>query len=79
MRSLRVFGNRERLYEQALRRLDRSRSNKPSAASIAAAALADCAQADRIAKGLDNGDPWQALLRVAMRVAGAPVFAELSE
>ena len=78
MRSLRVFGNRERLYEQALRRLDRPRSNKPSAASIAAAALADCAQADRIAKGLDNGDPWQALLRVAMRVAGAPVFAELS-
>jgi DNA polymerase-3 subunit delta len=78
MRSLRVFGNRERLYGQALRRLDRSKSNKPSAASIAAAALADCAQADRIAKGLDNGDPWQAVLRVAMRVAGAPVFAELT-
>jgi hypothetical protein len=27
MRSLRVFGTRERLYEQALRRLDRGRSN----------------------------------------------------
>ena len=87
MRSLRVFGTRERLYEQALRRLDRgtaqaghrTRPDRPPAqspATIAAAALADCAQADRIAKGLDGGDPWQALLRVAMRVAGAPVFAE---
>lgn len=90
MRNLRVFGTRERLYEQALRRLDRSTvqaspratpnrtiGQSPMAqspAAIAAAALGDCAQADRIAKGLDGGDPWQALLRVAMRIAGAPVF-----
>ena len=87
MRNLRVFGTRERLYEQALRRLDRGtaqadhrasskRAPAQSPATIAATALADCTQADRIAKGLDGGDPWQALLRVAMRVAGAPVFAE---
>ncbi len=87
MRSLRVFGTRERLYEQALRRLDRNtaqaghrtspkRAPAQSPSTIAATALADCAQADRIAKGLDGGDPWQALLRVAMRIAGAPVFAE---
>jgi DNA polymerase-3 subunit delta len=94
MRSLRVFGNRERLYEQALRRLEHPqdaatnphsaqtavRQTTPrrpvSPSKVAAQALADCARADRIAKGLDEGNAWQVLLRVALRIAGATLLAE---
>jgi len=68
MRQLRVFGARERLFELALRR--------GNAGAVAETALAECANADRIAKGLESGDPWQSLIRVALLIAGAPVFTE---
>jgi hypothetical protein len=47
-----------------------------SPSKVAAQALADCARADRIAKGLDEGNAWQVLLRVALRIAGATLLAE---
>ena len=33
--------------------------------------LRDCSQTDRIIKGQEKGDPWQALSRIATRMAGA--------
>ncbi len=34
--------------------------------------LADCANADRLIKGRAPGDPWEGLLAIATRMAGAP-------
>ena len=66
MRELRIWGERERLYPQALRRLGR-----PMLRSL----LRACARVDRITKGLASGDDWQALEAVAMGLAGAPALA----
>ena len=66
MRELRIWGDRERLYPQALRRLARP---------ILRRLLRGCARVDRITKGLTIGDDWQALEAVAMGLAGAPALA----
>jgi DNA polymerase-3 subunit delta len=66
MREARVFGQRERLFEQALRRLDEVPIRD---------ALQRAARTDRMIKGLDGGDGWRGLEALAMFVAGAPTLA----
>jgi DNA polymerase-3 subunit delta len=66
MRELRIWGDRERLYPQALRRLARPMLRR---------LMRGCASVDRITKGLASGDDWQALEAVAMGLAGAPALA----
>lgn len=66
MRSMRIWGERERLYPPAIRRLPQSRLES---------LLRACMQVDRITKGLQAGDEWQALQTVALGLAGAPVLA----
>lgn len=67
MRELRIFGPRERLYEQALRRLDRT---------AILAALQEAARTDRIIKGLIRGDAWAAMTRISSSIAGTPALSE---
>ena len=62
MRELRIFGPREALYGQALRRLDTRRLQ---------AALQETARIDRMAKGLIREDPWAAMAALATTLAGA--------
>ena len=62
MRELRIFGPREALYAQALRRLDTRRLQ---------AALQETARIDRMIKGLIREDPWAAMAALATTVAGA--------
>ena len=38
--------------------------------------LLECSRTDRIIKGQERGDPWQALTRIATRMAGARALAE---
>lgn len=59
----RAFGPRQRLYEQAARRLDEHTATK---------ALTDAARADTMAKGYRRGDTWALARQVALRLAGAP-------
>ncbi|MCL4185822.1 MAG: DNA polymerase III subunit delta, partial [Burkholderiaceae bacterium] len=66
MRDARVFGQRERMFEQALRRLQETPIRD---------ALQRAARADRMIKGLDGGDGWRGLEALAMSVAGAPTLA----
>lgn len=66
MRALRIWGERERLYPQALRRLPAARLRQM---------LRACMRADRITKGVGAGDDWQALEAVALALAGAPSLA----
>jgi DNA polymerase-3 subunit delta len=63
LRELRVWGERERTYPQALRRLA-----PPAVQRL----LRACAVADRIAKGVGDGDEWQWLEAVALGLAGRP-------
>lgn len=65
MRELRIFGAREGLYEQGLRRLD-TRS--------LLAAVREAARIDRIVKGLVQEDAWAAMTALAASLAGAPVL-----
>jgi len=64
MKELRIRGPRERLIGLALQRLR---------GSVLRQALQDAAQADRIVKGLrapaHAGDPWDALMQLALRIA----------
>lgn len=66
MREARVFGPRERLFEQALRRMDEDAIR---------ALLQRAARIDRMIKGLDATGPWQGLEGLAMSLAGAPTLA----
>ncbi len=66
LREARVFGQRERLFEQALGRLDEDRIRD---------ALQRAARTDRMVKGLDGADAWGGLQELAMSVAGAPILA----
>lgn len=59
---IRAFGPRQRLYEQAARRLSPSQAQK---------ALTDAARADTMAKGFEKGDAWPLIRRVALGLAGA--------
>lgn len=65
LRSLRIWGERERLVPIALRRLSASRLQ---------ALMQACARVDRITKGLGAGDDWQALETLVMGLAGAPAL-----
>ena len=57
MRDARVWGPRQKLLPQALRRLDQPRLLN---------ALSKAARADRMAKGLSPGDVWDAVLDLGM-------------
>jgi DNA polymerase-3 subunit delta len=63
MRELRIFSPRDRLYEQALRRVN---------TALLPGALQRAALTDRIVKGLSQGDAWAEMARIATTVAGAP-------
>ncbi|MGD9944464.1 MAG: DNA polymerase III subunit delta [Burkholderiaceae bacterium] len=65
LREARVFGPRERLYGDALRRAD---------PALLQAALRQAAKTDRMIKGIEPGDAWQALETLVMMVAGAPAL-----
>ena len=65
MRELRIFGPREGLYLQALRRLDAGRLG---------AALQEAARIDRMIKGLLREDPWAAMAALVASLGGAPVL-----
>lgn len=59
----RAFGPRQRLFEQAARRLDSRTARK---------ALTDAAQADTMAKGFRPGDSWRLIRQIALDLAGVP-------
>ncbi len=63
MRAARVFAPRDRLFESAMRRI---------APDILRRALRQAAQADRMMKGLQQGDGWQSVESVALAIAGVP-------
>jgi DNA polymerase-3 subunit delta len=63
MRALRIWGERERLYPQALRRLPPARLRQ---------LMRGCIRVDRITKGIGAGNDWQTLEAVALGLAGAP-------
>ena len=65
-RELRLFPPRDRLYLDALRRLDTASLRQ---------AVQEAAGVDRIIKGLVAADPWQAMVPLVGRLAGAPVLA----
>ena len=67
MRSARIFGPRERIFDAAIRRIS---------ASDCEQALRSAALADRIVKGVADGDGWLALERLVMRLAGVPLPGE---
>lgn len=66
LRAARIWGERERLVPGALRRLTQAQLTR---------LLRECARADRMTKGLEDGDDWQALESIALALAGAPVLA----
>jgi len=57
MQELRIWGDRQKLLPQALRKLDQQQL---------LLALGKAAQVDRMAKGLSKGDVWDALLDLGM-------------
>ncbi len=59
----RAFGPRQRLFEQAARRLDTETARN---------ALTEAAQADTMAKGFRPGDSWGLIRRIALSLAGVP-------
>ena len=73
MRSARIFGPRERLYEAALRR---------TRAADCEQVLREAARADRIVKGVapagaGPGDGWLAVERTVLKLAGAQLPGDL--
>ena len=66
-RELRLYPPRDRIFLEALRRLD---------AGTLRRALHEAARIDRIAKGLLPADPWQAMAALVARLAGLPVPGE---
>ncbi|MFM1991067.1 MAG: hypothetical protein RJA99_4024 [Pseudomonadota bacterium] len=58
----RIWGDRERLYHAAARRLDALSLRR---------LLRACARADRMTKGVLHGDDWQALEAIVLGLAGA--------
>ena len=66
LREARVWGDRERTYAAALRRLDTATLRR---------LLRACARTDRIAKGVADGDEWLSLEAVVLVLAGASSLA----
>ena len=66
-RELRLYPPRDRLYLDALKRLD---------TAVLRAALQEAARIDRIAKGLIAADPWAAMAALTARMAGAPALIQ---
>jgi DNA polymerase-3 subunit delta len=64
MRSVRVWGKRQPALERAARRVDASR---------VLPLLASLAKLDALAKGLGRGDPWDALVAIALALCEQPV------
>ena len=62
LKEARVWGPRQGALKQALGRLDGDRTT---------AALQRVARVDRIAKGIEDGDPWLELLRLGMDLGNA--------
>jgi hypothetical protein len=60
LREARVWGARAQLLPQALRRLHREELEQ---------ALLHAASVDRLIKGLGQGDVWEELLRLGLRIA----------
>jgi len=63
MRSVRVWGKRQPALERAARRIDASR---------VLPLLASLAKLDALAKGLGRGDPWDALVAIALALCEQP-------
>ncbi len=63
LREARVWGPRQDLMPAALRRLDQGQLTT---------ALQDAARLDRMIKGLDHGDVWDALLQLGLALAAPP-------
>jgi len=61
MRQTNVWEKRKPLFTRAIKRLSLSEISR---------LLVECAQADKIIKGLTQGDPWMALLMVSEGLAG---------
>ena len=66
LREARVWGDRERTYTAALRRL-----GTPALRRL----LRACTRTDRMTKGVLDGDAWQALEAIVLGLAGAPALA----
>jgi DNA polymerase III subunit delta len=64
LRGARVWGNRQAAMERALRRL-----SVPALQDL----IARLAPLDALAKGLGRGDPWDAVARAALALAGTPL------
>lgn len=60
----RVWDKRKTSLEKAAQRLTRDQAHR---------ALRLCAKADRMIKGMESGDAWEALLDVCLSLGGAPV------
>ncbi len=60
VRDLKLWGARQKLAEPALRRIG---------GRILREALAECARIDRLIKGVEQGDAWQAMRVLALRLA----------
>ncbi|HVL55220.1 MAG TPA: DNA polymerase III subunit delta [Burkholderiaceae bacterium] len=67
MSQLRIWGERQRVYSAALRRLS------PRALRLL---LRQAARTDRIVKGVAPGDEWQALESLVLRLCAVPVAME---
>jgi DNA polymerase-3 subunit delta len=68
-RSLRIWDARQSGYRRALARLSRD---------TLVALFGEAARADRAIKGLSRDDPWQALTRLALGIAGAQTVPSTS-
>jgi DNA polymerase-3 subunit delta len=62
-----VWEKRKSLVRNALRRLPNRVCRRLSCA---------CAQVDRLLKGAESGDAWEALLELSLKLAGEPLWAD---
>jgi DNA polymerase-3 subunit delta len=67
IRNVRVWGKRQAALERAARRIDSARL---------APLVASLAKLDALAKGLGLGDPWDAVIDIALALCAAPAVVE---
>lgn len=86
IRDARIFAPRDRPYEHAMRALrDAGRGRGTGADGLSAGiarltrAMQWAAKTDRIIKGIESGDAWQALETLVLTVAGAPLLTPLED